>query len=116
MYTIVVGRLCLIEVALLHLEILVGAQLALSLSLFVFQIVKECRLVGALLPGMEVAAPFSKEAFLSDVLGSGFTSVVYSSLDGFAFVFAGTTDGTLHQVRVDRFVSVSSKISPSALS
>ncbi len=83
-----------------------SAQLSLSLSLFVFQFVKECRLFGALLPGMEVAAPFSKEAFLSDVLGSGFTSVAYSSLDGFAFVFAGTTDGTLHQVRVDRWHSI----------
>ena len=47
---------------------------------------------------MEVAAPLSEQAFVSDTFGSGFTSVVYTSLEGFAFVFAGTTNGTLHQV------------------
>ena len=63
---------------------------------------KECSLFGPLSAGLEVKHPLTETAFLYDMdTGKAFTSVVYTSVDGYSFLFAGTNEGTLHQVRHD---------------
>ena len=63
--------------------------------------ITECNFVGSLLSGLEIknpVTPISQAAFLSHELRGYFTTLVHTSLDGYNFLFAGSSEGKLSQV------------------
>ena len=75
-------------------------DLSLYLSICV-QAINECNLRSTLLPAQEVASPLTTDPVFSHPLSSGqFSSILHTTVDTYHFLFAGTDNGKLYQVRL----------------
>ena len=79
--------------------------LLFSTLIIFFFIQSECFLPGTARPGLEIQNPFIQQPIATLPLGNSVTtSMVHTTLDGALFLFAATTNGSLHQVRKNHII------------